>query len=124
MELTTSIQIKNLLELNINPASTIEYVFWLKARIKALEEEAKQYEEVMVELIKHYGGKYTAEIDNLKGNITLCATKTYKFSDQVERMEQEKKQMEARIKAKKLIEMASGAEVKSETNYLRYNINI
>lgn len=118
------IQLGRILKLEANPRELQEHVIFLKARIKILDEEVKQYEDTMMALVRAEGGKVSCDFGEFTGDVSLCKRAKYKFSEDIAKLEQQAKYMDTKIKAKKMVEIASGAEIESHDEYLRYNIKI
>ena len=118
------IPISSEITLEANPKAFQEHVIFLRARIKILTDEANAYEDMMMSLVKANGGKISQDFGEFSGDVTLCKKNSYKFSDSIKKLEQEAKYLDTRIKAKKMVEVASGAEIEKTSEYLRYNIKI
>jgi len=114
-----TIKISELRSIDVSPNDVIDYVGELKLRIKLLEEELKDYEPRIIALAKQNEGKLKSEWCD----ITLCQRKEYTFSEDVEKLEAQKKKIDAKIKAKQLLEITAGAAC-TEKPYLRYNVRI
>jgi len=118
---TKSIQI-NKVSLKADPTQLLEYVFYLKAQMKLLEQDLKDNEELVMAIIESNNGSVSMESEELSGKATVCTTKTYIYSDSVSELIAKKKVLETKIKAKQIIEIANGAEVKSVKKHIRYNV--
>lgn len=114
-----TIKINELQSIDVSPQSVVEYASELKFRIKMLEDELKEYEPRIMQLAERSGGK----LETYLGDITLCQKKEYQFSDQVTKLEQKRKELDAKIKARQIVEIAEGASCVSRP-YLRYNVRI
>jgi len=118
------LQAGNFITIDADPSVLQDYVIAIRARMKILEEEARLYDDAMMALVKAKNGKISSDFGEFKGEVTLCAKKKYKFSVEVQDLEQQAKYLDTKIKAKKMVEIASGAEVDSVDEYLRYNIKM
>lgn len=114
-----TLEMANLCQISISPKAVIDKAAEIKIRIKMLEKELKDYEPTIIALAVQQGGKIESEL----GEITLCQRKEYQFSEEVEKLEEQKKKLEERIKAKQLVEVTGGAAY-TEKPYLRYNVRV
>jgi hypothetical protein len=114
-----TIKISELRSVTVSPNETIDYVAQLKLRIKILEEELKDYEPKIIALANQNKGVLKSDWCD----ITLCKRKEYTFSEDVEKLESQRKKIDAKIKAKQLLEITAGAAC-TEKPYLRYNVRM
>lgn len=114
-----TIKISSLQSVDVSPQSIIEYAAELKFRIRMLEDELKEYEPQLVRLAEVNEGKLKADLCE----ITLCQRKDYQFSEKVAKLEQKRKQIEASIKARQIVEISDGAPCTVKP-YLRYNVRM
>ena len=114
-----TIKISELSYVTVSPSETIDYVAQLKLRIKILEEELKEYEPRIIALANQNKGKLKSDWCD----ITLCKKREYIFSEEVEKLEIQRIKIDAKIKAKQLLEITAGAEC-TEKQYLRYNVRM
>lgn len=112
------IKLSNDSQFTINKEDIIDRAICVKSDIMALEEELKQMEPVLLKISESCGDKLSGRI----GEVTVCRTKTYEFSKKVVDLEQKKKEIEAKIKAQKIIEISQGVIIQSEKKHLRFNI--
>lgn len=114
-----TIKISSLKSVDVSPQSIIDYAAELKFRIKILEEELKEYEPQLVRLAEVNKGKLHSDLCE----ITLCQRKEYQFSEKVAKLEEKKKEIDAKIKARQIIEISEGAACTVKP-YLRYNVRM
>jgi len=110
------------INLKADPTQLLEYVFYLKAQMKLLEEELRDNEELVMAIIESNNGSVSMESNEISGKATVCTTKSYIYSDAVSELVAKKKVIETNIKAKQMVEIACGAQVESVKKYIRYNV--
>lgn len=106
-----------------DPAQMLQYVFYIKAQMKQLEQELKDNEDMVIALLETRDGQISLIDDDVHGKASIVITKSYKYSDEVNELILQKKTLENKIKAKQMVEIASGAEVDSIKRYVRYNVD-
>lgn len=99
------------------PVSIINKAAELKTRIKLLESEYREIEDLLIGAININGGEVTCGL----GRFTLCKKNEHKFSDDVLKLESQVANIKTKIKAKKMVEIASGAEVIKSEYTVRFN---
>lgn len=112
----------NKVDLTADPTKLLEYVFYLKAQMKLLEQDLKDNEELVMAIIKSNNGSVSMENEDISGQAVICTTKSYAYSDSVKELIAKKKVLESKIKAKQIVEIAAGAEIESTQQYIRYNV--
>lgn len=109
--------IENQMDESCGPMSIVNKAAEIKTRIRIMEAEYKEIESLLIGAIDVNGGEINCDL----GRFTLCKKNGYRFSDEILKLEGQISSIKSKIKAKKIIEIAAGAEKISSEYSIRFN---